>query len=165
MAGFSELESLNSVKYLYLRELSEPRDNSLRIVVEEAVTNRSAPMPVRSSDSPALAALRKDGWPIESIRGCRKYGLLWQVYVAYLVTEEMVGSCGTYENEIYTGECFRVYTKSHFLDHLARDTGAHTKPIQHYKLTCLNHLIDVASYAPPEIRRIGTLSPPSSSIH
>ena len=40
MSGSLELDSLNSVKYLYLRELSEPRDNSLRILVEEAVLGR-----------------------------------------------------------------------------------------------------------------------------
>jgi hypothetical protein len=81
--------------------------------------------------------------------------------VAYLVTEECVGSCGESGGETYSGKLFRVYTKSHFLDHLARDTGGHIKPIQHYKLTCLNHLIDVASYGPPEIRQIGPVSPPS----
>jgi hypothetical protein len=36
-----ELDSLDSAKYLYLRELSEPRDNSLRLVVQEAVVNPS----------------------------------------------------------------------------------------------------------------------------
>jgi len=34
-----ELDSLDSAEYLYLRELSEPRDNSLRLVVQEAVVN------------------------------------------------------------------------------------------------------------------------------
>jgi hypothetical protein len=39
MADASELDSLNLEKYLYLRELTEPRDNSLRIVVQEAISN------------------------------------------------------------------------------------------------------------------------------
>ena len=59
------------------------------------------------------------------------------------VTEECVGSCGSHDDEIFRGKLFRVYTKSHFLEHLARDTGGHTETILHYKLTCLNHLIDV----------------------
>jgi hypothetical protein len=33
-------EELDSCRYLYLRELSEPEDNSLRLVVEEARPNR-----------------------------------------------------------------------------------------------------------------------------
>jgi hypothetical protein len=36
-----ELALLDSAEYLYLRELSEPRDNSLQLVVQEAVVNRS----------------------------------------------------------------------------------------------------------------------------
>ena len=52
----------------------------------------------------------------------------------------------------------RVYTKSHFLAFLSRDTGGHIEPILHYKLVCLNHLIDVASYSPPEVRLLGTAS-------
>ena len=58
----------------------------------------------------------------------------------------------------------RVYSNSHFLSHIARDTGAHAEPVQHYKLTCLNHLIDVAAYAPPEIRLIGPTSDPQPRI-
>jgi hypothetical protein len=73
-----------------------------------------------------------------------------------LVTEECVGSCGLYDDEVFTGRLFRVYTKSHFLEHLARDTGGHTEEILHYKLTCLNHLIDVAAYGPPEVKHIDT---------
>ena len=74
------------------------------------------------------------------------------------VTEECVGSCGSHDDEIFRGKLFRVYTKSHFLEHLARDTGGHTETILHYKLTCLNHLIDVAAYAPPEVRQVGLVS-------
>jgi hypothetical protein len=136
-----ELDSLNSAKYIFLRELSEPRDNSLRLIVDEAVANRARM--VQIPELPELAAIAKDASLIE---------LFWKHYCAHLVTEASVGSCAEHGDETYTGKLFRVYTKSHFLDHLARDTGAHTQPIQHYKLTCQNHLIDIASYAPPDIR-------------
>jgi hypothetical protein len=85
-------------------------------------------------------------------------------YVAYFVTEEMVGSCGSYDDEKFSGKLLRAYTKSHFLDHLARDTGGHTAVIQYYKLTCLNHLIDVAAYQPPEIRLVGQSATASNRI-
>ncbi len=83
---------------------------------------------------------------------------MWNRYAAYLVTEECVGSCGQYDDEVFTGSLFRVYTKSHFLEHLARDTGGHTEEVLHYKLTCLNHLIDVAAYDPPEVTLVGPIS-------
>jgi hypothetical protein len=163
MSDSSELDSLNSVKYLYLRELSEPRDNSLRIIVDEAVGNRSALGPARP-ELPELAEILKNSWPIESTASCKTFELFWKYYIAYLVTEECVGSCGSYDDEVYTGGLFRVYAKSHFLEHLARDTGAHVEPIQHFKLVCLNHVIDIASYRSPEIRLIDPSTPKSARI-
>jgi hypothetical protein len=145
-------EHLESVQYLYLRELTEPRDNSLKLVVEEAVVNRSG---IAKFDAQFEAQL-KDASPIESVEGCRVFELHWKHYAAYLVTEELVGSNSAdgYGDEVYTGKILRVYSRSHFLDHLERDTGAHPDRVQHYKLVCLNHLIDVAAYTPPDVRRL-----------
>jgi hypothetical protein len=111
-----------------------------------------------------LTAILKDVQAIETTESCRTFELTWKHYVAYLVTEECVGSCGKYDDETFSGKLFRVYTKSHFLEHLARDTGGHTGALQHYKLTCLNHLIDVAAYVPPEIRLVGTISHSSTQV-
>ena len=157
MAIRLDLDFLDSAKYLYLRELSEPQDNSLRLVVQEAVVNPTGL--VRSH--PELEEISKDSFPIESTEICRSFELTWKQYVAYLVTEESVGSCGSYDDEIFSGNLLRVYTKSHFLKHLARDTGGHTEAILHYKLTCLNHLIDVAAYSPPQVKQLG----PTWSMH
>ncbi len=151
------LAQLERVKYLYLRQLSEPRDNSLALVVEEAVVNRSRNL---ETDSSMPESLREAG-----ILGCVSDRIdrdlqsiqvvLEALRAAYLVTEELVGSNGNdYDDEVYVGRLLRFYTKSHFLDHLARDTGGHLDPLQHYKLICLNHLIDVAAYGPPEIELV-----------
>jgi len=153
MGDSSEVESLNSSKYLYLRELAEPKDNSLRITVDEAIANRVERLP---ASAPGSNDALKDYHPIEHTRDCKGFELTWKHYIAYLVTEECVGSCGDYQDEMYTGKVFRVYSKSHFLEHLARDTGGHTQPIHHYKLICLNHLVDVASYSPPAIRALAS---------
>jgi hypothetical protein len=152
MIDATPIEQLESVSYLYLRELSEPRDNSLKLVVQEAVVNRSGTAKL----DPELEPMLKDASLIASVEGCRVFELHWKRYAAYLVTEELVGSnsVGGYDDESYTGKVLRVYTRSHFLDHLARDTGGHIDPPQHYKLICLNHLIDVAAHAPPDVRRL-----------
>ena len=145
----SEFDLLNNIKYLYLRDVSEPRDNSLRVVVQEAVAN---PLGALRADRPELAEIMKDASPIESTGNCKTFELFWKRYAAYLVSEECVGSCGDFGDESYEGTLFRIYMKSQFLDHLARDTGGHAERLQHYKLICLNHIIDVASHAPPEIQ-------------
>lgn len=147
------VDTLDSAQYLYLREISEPRDNSLRLVIQEAVANRDGAVGSRP-DIPTTEGLWTGCSPIESTDDCRTFELRWERYAAYLVTEECVGSCGQYDDEVFTGRLFRVYTKSHFLEHLARDIGGHTEEILHYKLTCLNHLIDVAAYGPPEVKQI-----------
>jgi hypothetical protein len=110
---------------------------------------------MRTSES-ALSETLKGAIPIETTESCKTFELYWKHYAAYLVTEEGVGGCGEYKDEAYTGKLLRRYTKSHFLDHLNRDTGGHFKPIQHFKLICLNHLIDVASVEPPQIRVVRT---------
>ena len=157
MAIKLEPDSLNSAEYLYFRELSEPRDNALRLVVQEAIVNAAGS--VRSHpEFPEVRKIVTDVLPIESTDECRNFELIWRRYVAYLVTEECAGSCGSYDDEVFSGKLFRVYTKSHFLEHLARDTGAHSEPVLHYKLTCLNHLIDVAAYAPPEVTQLRSTS-------
>jgi hypothetical protein len=158
MADMSEpdstsIEQLNSVRFVYLLEISELDKrtfNSLRIVVEEAVLNEPAAV---VSDRPEVANVLAGAHAIESIEGCKKFELSWKHYLAYLVTEELVGSNAPngYDDEVYTGTILRVYTKSHFLDHIMRDTGGHIQEVVHYKLICLDHLIDVVSYCPPEV--------------
>ena len=147
------IQQLNSAKYIDLREISEPDKrvfNAMRIVVEEAVINETVKV---VSDRPELENILTGAHPIESVEGCRAFSLSWKHYLAYLVTEELVGSNASkgYSDEVYSGKLLRVYTKSHFLDHVMRDTGGHIQEVFHYKLICLNHLIDIASYYPPTV--------------
>lgn len=102
-----------------------------------------------------MARLRTNSWPIESIEGCKSFELTWTRYAAYMVTEELVGSGTDTSDEVYTGKLLRIYAKSHFLNYLDQNASGRIEPLQHYKLICLNHLIDVASYEPPEIRALG----------
>ena len=114
MTNSAPEKELNEVEYIYLGELSEPRDHSLRIVLEEAAVNRSGVVDLKL---PGLATISKNAWPIEPLPGCRTFELYWERYVAYLVTEEVVGSMAPLGSgeECYTGRIFRLYSKSHFL--------------------------------------------------
>ena len=84
MVSRLELDSLESAKYLYLRELSEPRDNSLRLVVQEAVVNPIGSVRSSHSELPELEGILKGASPIESTENCRSFELIWKRYVAYL---------------------------------------------------------------------------------
>ena len=153
-------DSINKATYLYLREISEPHDNSLRLVVQEAVTNPGGNVRRRPNELAEVAKLLDGTSPIESTEECNIYEIYWDKYAAYLVMNESVASCGNHPQEQYSGNLFRIYSKSNFLDHLANDAQAIIDPMQHFKLICLNHVIDIASQVPPEIREISARTEP-----
>ena len=147
--------SMNQVEHLFLRSLSERGICQLEMIVEEAVVNEARRGTLNSSNLPSdLAFLYENAAPIETVEGCKAFHLHWDRFVAYLVTEECAGSCGNYEDEVYEGKRLRIYSKSYFLEHLARDTGAHSKPLPHFKVVCERQIIDVASEEPPIIEII-----------
>ncbi len=155
MSDAEIFEQFETVKYLYLREISEPDKNAfntLAIVAEEAILNQSKAATLRP-ELAHLKSLLQDAHPIESVEGCRAFRLYWRNYIAYMVTEEMAGSTGPIggAEECYTGKLFRKYSKSHFLDYIEHNTGGRTRDPQHYRLVCLDHIIDIASCFPPEI--------------
>ena len=98
---------LNRAKYLFLRHISEPEENSLRLVVEEAVADHTETVSKPDPTTP-YAEILKGATPIKAIEGCRTFELLWSRYVAYLVTEEGAGSRGSDQDEVYTGNLSRV---------------------------------------------------------
>jgi hypothetical protein len=137
---------IDSASYLFLDRLYEPRDNALTIILQEAVASESKRGPR------TIAGITLDGYaPIEPGPGCSIFTLHWKLYVSYCVTEEMHGSCGKYEDEEYTGRLLREYSKSHFLEFTAKDTGAHSDPYRHFKIACLNHNIDIVATQLPEL--------------
>ena len=143
-------KQIDSASYLYLGKLFEPRDNSLKVVVEEAISNKAKSGPTTLAGGITL----EDSCPIEPTSDCRVFTLHWKNYVSYCVTEEMVGSCGRYEDEEYTGRLLRLYSKSHFLEFVAKNTGAHFELYRHYKIACLNHVIDVVATSVPELQSL-----------
>ena len=140
--NLDSLALLENAKYLSLRTIAEPRDNSLLLVVQESVVTQVRDLSEQDRDGSPEQAFQETGGltntyhPIGSATDCRTFQLYWKRYVAYLVTEECVGSAGKYDDEVYTGKLLRYYEKSHFLNHLGKDTGGHFQHLKHYKLVC-----------------------------
>jgi len=138
---------IDSCKWLFLRELSEPEENSLRVVVEEA---RADGPP---EDIVILGKLIRGTRPIESVEGCRLFELVWPSYVAYSVRNESFTSWD--DSEQWEGKLFRRYSKFHFLDFVARGTLAteqYPGPLRHWCLVCFRHIVDVVGCEEPELR-------------
>jgi hypothetical protein len=140
---------IDSCKYLYLREINEPRDNWLRLVVEEATagTELMHVLPGTNIEMPGQA--------IESNEDCRLFNLVWKGYIAYSVRDESYAAADS--NELHSGKLFCLYSKSHFLEYISHSTFAsedHPGPFQHVGIVCLNHVVDVVSDKAPEIIRL-----------
>jgi hypothetical protein len=140
---------MDSCKYLFLREISEPRDNRLRLLIEEAAPS-GAPATLK------LPGLTLTGCrAIESTSASRLFEVIWDTYVAYSVRNESFASQDG--AAMFSGRFFRIYSKSTFLDYVSRATFASEQypgPLSHVGLICQNHIVDVVSTKSPAIRRL-----------
>ena len=137
---------INSCKYLYLHELGEPRDNSLRLVIHSA---RTEPL------GTGVEGLRPQAstWaPIIPTKDSHRFELTWPNYVAYAVRDESFAQSSL--NEIFSGHLARVYKKSDFLAYVEKATFAgpdYPGPLTHVSILCLNHIIDVVAVGLPAV--------------
>ncbi len=145
--------NLDSCKWIYLRSISEPSDNTLRLVIEEAASG-GAPDPAgfRTEPSPELAWILAESTAIAHGPECRVFLLYWPNYIAYSVRNESYVSQDEYEEG--TGRLFVQYSKSRYMDFVSSGTFAaadYPGPFNHWGINCLNHIIDVVSTSKPII--------------
>jgi hypothetical protein len=108
---------INACNYIFLREFGEPEENSLRLVIEEAKAV-GPPEDLEAVPGKFIRGVR----PIESDTTCQAFELVWPSYVAYSVRNESF--CTDDEDESCEGRLLSLYSKSHFLDYVARATFA-----------------------------------------
>lgn len=146
------VEQLNSHKYLYLDKLYEEVDLELCILVDEAKVEGDEFEGEENASS--CRAIISDGT-------CRKYKIMFEDYLAYSVRNE---SFTVWDNEEeFTGNVFRVYTKSKFIDYVRASTESFLVEnvvgvYKHYEIVCQNQIIDVASSHEPKIEITGASS-------
>ncbi|MFP5435662.1 MAG: hypothetical protein ACLGIM_21475, partial [Alphaproteobacteria bacterium] len=136
---------------LYLIEIGEPQ-NRLRIVVAEGVLGRPSPITFDDIDL-------GEGRPIEITDQSRRFELIWDSYVAYVVRNESYWLAEP--NQIPIKDQLERRFKSAFLDFLSKTTFADDEypgPLQHWALSTLNHCVDVVSVQPPHIKLLETAS-------
>jgi len=152
----ASIDDFNKCKYLYLRGLQEPKDNSLRLVIEEAVSGRaSEPLVIGRTSIPTNL--------IETLPGCRVFVVNWKSYYAFTVTNE---SSGIIEgaNDKGEGTLFRVLSSSVYLDFIRVHTYTFVEPDprRHWSIYCQNHVLDVVSVDEPEIQMVRAQASPES---
>ncbi len=143
-------DEIDACKWIYLREIGEPEDNCLRLVIEEAKAN-DPPKDFEISPSQIIHGTKA----LESDPTCRAFELRWPTYVSYSVRNESF--CTLDEEESWIGRLLCLYSKSKFLDYVGQATFAdadYPGPVRHWGVNCLNHIVDVVSTADPQILRI-----------
>lgn len=81
------------------------------------------------------------------------YRVKFPYYIAYSVLNESYEQLG---GSVYTGTKIRIYTESHFLNYVRKDTFAtanYPGEFKHYAFITLNHIINVASTVEPDIEK------------
>jgi|ERR1035441_4218089 hypothetical protein len=134
------LAELDTCSSLFLREIAEPKQNCLRLLIEEAFVLPQE-VTVKFGNSEITGC-----HPIEPTERSRLFEIVWDNYVVYSVGNESYSTRD--ESEEFTGRRARLYAKSHFLDYIYRATLAGNEypgPLQHIQLVCECHIIDVVS--------------------
>src|SRR5690606_36455858 len=94
--------------------------------------------------------------PIEVTGASRWFEVVWDTYISYSARNESF--CSWDKAEEWSGNAFRTYTKSKFLDFVATGTFAsndYPGPFVHYEIVRSVNVVDVASEQPPTVRRVG----------
>jgi hypothetical protein len=144
-----ELAELDACASLCLREISEPRQNSLRLLIEEAeVMPEEVAVRIAGTDLGT-------GHLVRSTPNSRLFEIVWDNYVAYSVINESYATPG--ESEEFSGRFARFYTKSSFLDYVSRATLAckeYPGPLRHFGIVSECHVIDVVTTGIPRVRQM-----------
>lgn len=143
-----DLAELDTCSSLFLREIGEPNQNSLRLLIEEAMV-----MPDEVTVKFAAAEIA-NCHPVRSTVNSRLFEIVWDNYVAYSVTNESYSTRN--KPEEFSGRFARLYGKSRFLDYVSRATLAcneYPGTLQHIQLVCECHIIDVVSTTLPQVSR------------
>jgi hypothetical protein len=138
---------IDSCYTIFVRQICEPRENVLQVIVQEAAVNHE-PVSVQVGE-----AVIKNLKRIESTESSRIFQLTWDKYIAYSVRNESFVTLD--DSEIVTsGRLLRIYSKSTFLEYVSRATFAnqeHPGPYSHYQICSENHIVDVVSTEEPGI--------------
>lgn len=139
-------DDINLCKYVYLKEICEPEDNCLRLIVEEAI---------EGGEPGAIDSTGLSGKGIQVANESRVFEIYFDSYIGYSIIDESLALPD--DSEIFEGRIFCIYDKSNYLDYLKKSSFAtedHPGPFVHYGFNCLNHIIDIASADEPEIKKL-----------
>ena len=129
----------------FAREITEPEENSLRVVVVESTT-----LP----DMAEVSGTNLMAYPVVVDERSPSLELLWEQYIAYAVEDESYAQHDDME-DIYPLQSMLIERRaSAYLTYLRSASFAsvdYPGTFSHWQLICQNHTVNVASTAPPRL--------------
>ncbi|RUT46567.1 hypothetical protein EJP82_12015 [Paenibacillus anaericanus] len=144
-----EYSDLLNFKDIYLEQIYEPEENSLRLLFSRS----------RTSETPETITIGeieiKDIYSLDVDETVPLIQMDFEGYIGYSIRNESYTSWDDYEE--FEGKIFRIYSKSRYLDFIKVGTFAsedYPGSFKHYGISCLNHVVDVASVSEPIIKEV-----------
>lgn len=155
LAAMSDIvAAIQACKYLYLHSITEPEDNTLRVILLEAgVGSLPDEQQLAAEPMPEVRELQNSWGAIDHTPGCQVFELTWPSYVGYSVENESF-AVEEPTDSIGEGRLMVEYTRSVYLSYLSKATFAsedYPGPFKHWAFYCLNHTVNVASVDSPHI--------------
>jgi hypothetical protein len=145
-ASYEDIDSCHS---LLMLEMTEPYDNSLRIIVGETSLGELHDLSVPGADF-VFEGVR----PVAHREGDRTFSLIWPSYVAYAVSNESFALRQDAKEEV--GKFLRRLQGSSFQRYVGETTWWDDRygTQRHWRVGCSNHVIDIISVDEPSIELI-----------
>ena len=134
-----------------VKEISEPVEHTLRVVLSEATVSRDA---VQISD------LGRSAYPLDHTNNSRFIQVVWTKCISYSVLNESFTSVGPSKDA--SGKyisMLEIIDPSDYIEYLKKISFADQVfpgPFSHYRLFTLTHNIDVVSLCPPVFSEVGS---------
>jgi hypothetical protein len=142
------LDLLN-IEKVYLMNVEEPIENSLRLTLLRSKTS-SVPETLKIANG-----IIDNLYSIDPDYSIPLIQINFETYIGYSILNESFTTLDDYEE--FVGKAFRIFKKSRYLDYIKEGTFATAEypgPFKHYEIACLNHIIDIVSMSEPIIKEI-----------
>lgn len=142
-------EILMDLKNIFFLGLNEPNCNSLSLFFSRSkVSDIAEPLIIGDKNL-------GDSYSVDVDDQTPVFQIDFESYIGYSVLYESFTSWDDYQ--VFSGNAFRIYTKSRYLDFISVGTFAsddHPGPYKHYGIVCFDHIIDIVSCNNPIVNEI-----------
>ena len=156
------LEQIDSHYGLFVRAVAQVAEQELVVYFGEARVDQDTTTEMGFNEGTEHEVKLTGLNPIVSDERCKKYRAMFKRVLVCQVVEE--GCIAWDDSEVFTGNSFRTFSKSRFLDHIDAHLNVSwykelpDMAYKHYEICGLDSIVDVAAQEPPVVEEIRDFS-------